>query len=88
MAQVAIREFDAKKMFETFSGNPYHGVLITEISDVEKKISEAHFPTEKYVVKPDQLFGKRGKYGLVGVNLDENGVKNWLQEKYQSQVII
>jgi succinyl-CoA synthetase beta subunit len=25
---------------------------------------------QKWVVKPDQLFGKRGKYGLVGVRLD------------------
>ena len=37
----------------------------------------------KLVVKPDQLFGKRGKYGLVGLNLDLNNVKKWIKENTQ-----
>lgn len=35
------------------------------------------------VVKPDQLFGKRGKYGLVGVNLTPEQVAAWIAERRQ-----
>ncbi|GCB71119.1 hypothetical protein scyTo_0005846 [Scyliorhinus torazame] len=37
--------------------------------------------TERLVVKPDQLIKRRGKLGLVGVNLDLNGVKEWLKPR-------
>uniref|UniRef100_A0A3Q2QHI4 ATP citrate synthase n=1 Tax=Fundulus heteroclitus TaxID=8078 RepID=A0A3Q2QHI4_FUNHE len=35
--------------------------------------------TERLVVKPDQLIKRRGKLGLVGINLDLQGVKEWLK---------
>ncbi|KAG9343972.1 hypothetical protein JZ751_012447 [Albula glossodonta] len=35
--------------------------------------------TERLVVKPDQLIKRRGKLGLVGVNLDLRGVQDWLK---------
>ncbi|XP_017293689.1 ATP-citrate synthase isoform X1 [Kryptolebias marmoratus] len=35
--------------------------------------------TERLVVKPDQLLKRRGKLGLVGINLDLQGVKEWLK---------
>uniref|UniRef100_A0A8P4JWC0 ATP-citrate synthase n=1 Tax=Dicentrarchus labrax TaxID=13489 RepID=A0A8P4JWC0_DICLA len=34
--------------------------------------------TERLVVKPDQLIKRRGKLGLVGINLDLEGVREWL----------
>ncbi|MBN3313790.1 ACLY synthase, partial [Atractosteus spatula] len=37
--------------------------------------------TERLVVKPDQLIKRRGKLGLVGVNLDLQGVKEWLKPR-------
>lgn len=33
------------------------------------------------MVKPDQLIKRRGKLGLVGVNLDVKGVKTWVGER-------
>nr|KAF6308697.1 ATP citrate lyase [Pipistrellus kuhlii] len=35
--------------------------------------------TQNLVVKPDQLIKRRGKLGLVGVNLTLDGVKSWLK---------
>jgi ATP citrate (pro-S)-lyase len=33
------------------------------------------------VVKPDQLIKRRGKLGLLGLNLDWYGVKKWISER-------
>jgi succinyl-CoA synthetase beta subunit len=60
MAQVGIREFDAKKMYFDFIAQPYNAYKITD-SDSICSIEE----NRNYVIKPDMLFGKRGKYGLV-----------------------
>jgi ATP citrate (pro-S)-lyase len=37
--------------------------------------------TDKLVVKPDQLIKRRGKLGLLGINLDWAGVKQWISER-------
>ena len=37
--------------------------------------------TTKLVVKPDMLFGKRGKHDLVGLNLDVSGVEAFIQAR-------
>lgn len=84
MAQIAIREYDAKRMFAEYTHTSYTGVLIAGTSDFP---SEIHVPHDtRFVIKPDQLFGKRGKYGLVGVNLDLEGVKAWWQAKHNTTV--
>lgn len=36
---------------------------------------------QSLVVKPDQLIKRRGKLGLVGVNLSLDGVKSWLKPR-------
>lgn len=36
---------------------------------------------QRLVVKPDQLIKRRGKLGLVGVNLDLHGVREWLKPR-------
>ena len=65
MAQVAIREYDAKKMFSEYSSTSYEGYLIESESDFEIFKEKNRNTEKKWVIKPDQLFGKRGKYGLV-----------------------
>uniref|UniRef100_A0AAQ4RH94 ATP-citrate synthase n=1 Tax=Gasterosteus aculeatus aculeatus TaxID=481459 RepID=A0AAQ4RH94_GASAC len=35
--------------------------------------------TERLVIKPDQLIKRRGKLGLVGINLDLQGVREWFK---------
>uniref|UniRef100_A0A671T382 ATP-citrate synthase n=1 Tax=Sinocyclocheilus anshuiensis TaxID=1608454 RepID=A0A671T382_9TELE len=44
--------------------------------------------TERLVVKPDQLIKRRGKLGLVGVNLDLEGVKEWLQTRLMKETTV
>uniref|UniRef100_A0A7N6ASB5 ATP-citrate synthase n=1 Tax=Anabas testudineus TaxID=64144 RepID=A0A7N6ASB5_ANATE len=44
--------------------------------------------TERLVVKPDQLIKRRGKLGLVGVNLDLSGVKEWLKPRLMRETTV
>ncbi|XP_067088884.1 ATP-citrate synthase isoform X1 [Osmerus mordax] len=44
--------------------------------------------TERLVVKPDQLIKRRGKLGLVGVNLDLNGVRDWLKTRLMRETTV
>ncbi|XP_019361831.1 PREDICTED: ATP-citrate synthase isoform X1 [Gavialis gangeticus] len=44
--------------------------------------------TECLVVKPDQLIKRRGKLGLVGVNLSLNQVKSWLKQRLGQETTI
>lgn len=46
------------------------------------------FLLQRLVVKPDQLIKRRGKLGLVGVNLDLNGVKNWLKPRLNKEATV
>ncbi|MFX0180258.1 MAG: ATP citrate lyase citrate-binding domain-containing protein [Candidatus Hodarchaeota archaeon] len=81
MAQKNIYEYDAKKLLATqlpkyYPEFNYHNklVVIDCDTDLEKAISENPWiQSEKVVVKPDQLFGKRGKANLIllDANCDE-----------------
>jgi hypothetical protein len=64
MSQIPIREYDAKHIVFNHLQIPYHGYLIQSQEDLQQ------VPVGQRVIKPDQLFGKRGKHGLIGVNLD------------------
>ncbi|CAB1431398.1 unnamed protein product [Pleuronectes platessa] len=44
--------------------------------------------TERLVVKPDQLIKRRGKLGLVGVNLDLDGVREWLKSRLMREATV
>uniref|UniRef100_A0A8C7KSN8 ATP-citrate synthase n=1 Tax=Oncorhynchus kisutch TaxID=8019 RepID=A0A8C7KSN8_ONCKI len=44
--------------------------------------------TERLVVKPDQLIKRRGKLGLVGVNLDLKGVREWLKTHLMRETMV
>lgn len=83
MAQVGIREFDGKKMFFEMIGENYQGFFIEKIEDFDRIPDN-----KKYVIKPDMLFGKRGKLGLVGVELSVGEMKKWYQEKNQKPIEI
>uniref|UniRef100_A0A8B9LH70 ATP-citrate synthase n=1 Tax=Astyanax mexicanus TaxID=7994 RepID=A0A8B9LH70_ASTMX len=43
---------------------------------------------QRLVVKPDQLIKRRGKLGLVGVNLDLQGVKEWLRPRLMRETTV
>ena len=40
------------------------------------------------VVKPDQLIKRRGKLGLIQVNIDLNGAREWLADKMNEELEI
>ena len=63
MAQIAIREYDAKRMFAEYSSSSYTGYLVESEEDIIS-FSKNTIDT-RWAIKPDQLFGKRGKYGLL-----------------------
>lgn len=45
-------------------------------------------PLQRLVVKPDQLIKRRGKLGLVGVNLDLDGVRDWLKSRMMKETAV
>ena len=75
MAQVAIREYDAKKMYFESIWKNYSGIQIQEISDLEK-LNE----NTKYVIKPDMLFWKRGKRWLLWIGLSKSECISWFKK--------
>uniref|UniRef100_A0A668TJ32 ATP-citrate synthase n=1 Tax=Oreochromis aureus TaxID=47969 RepID=A0A668TJ32_OREAU len=44
--------------------------------------------TERLVVKPDQLIKRRGKLGLVGINMDLQGVQEWLKDHLMKETTV
>lgn len=43
---------------------------------------------QRLVVKPDQLIKRRGKLGLVGINLDLAGVQEWLRTHLMKETTV
>lgn len=76
MANVWIREFDAKRKFFSFIWQKYSWKKIVEISDFNWISDE-----KKYVIKPDQLFWKRWKLWLLWINFSIEDSKKWFLEK-------
>ena len=99
MAQKAIREYDAKsilakhwdKYFPDFTYS-YETVMVQNGSELkEAAITDAWLNEKPLVAKPDMLFGKRGKNGLVlfrdtkpgDVSLEK--AASWIDEKSSSK---
>jgi len=95
MAQKAIREYDAKsilakhwnKYFPNFE-YPYQTVLVQNGSELQESAKDNSWLNEKpLVAKPDMLFGKRGKNGLVLFRDAKPGdvslakASSWIDEK-------
>jgi len=97
MAQRGIREYDGKKMLANY-WTEYFGkdfkfpgriVLVdpkTKIDDLPKK--HKWLKEEKLVVKPDQLFGKRGKHGLIKANATFEEAKKWIKERMNKETTV
>lgn len=55
--------------------------------DVDRLVAQHPWLKEsKLVVKPDQLIKRRGKLGLIGVDLDWSSVKAWITERIGKDV--
>lgn len=95
MAQKGIREFQAKRFLSNFLvQNPEYGfsysgevaLLTPEVSMKNIISSNAWITTKKLVVKPDMLFGKRGKHGLVLLNATFAEAEKWINERIEKEV--
>ena len=82
MAQRAIREFQAKQLLKKYwteyFGNEIHyqtnSLLVGPETNLDDLAAEHGWLVKQdLVVKPDQLFGKRGKHNLILVNTDFKG---------------
>jgi ATP-citrate lyase beta-subunit len=89
MAQCGIREYLAKSMLARhwdryFEGIPaYHGKVALLGPDTKlDELAEANpwMKNEQMVAKPDMLFGKRGKLGLLKVNASLADLQEWFAE--------
>ena len=86
MSAKAVREYHGKKLIArhvaALSDHRMddRSVLITPDTDV-KTPPESWLTETRLVVKPDQLIKRRGKAGLVGINLDWPGVVQWISER-------
>jgi ATP-citrate lyase beta-subunit len=104
MAQKPIREYDGKKLFKEnwenyFSGlnYPFESVLVTsgdELRELAKKPEYKWLNEKPLVAKPDMLFGKRGKNGLVLFKVNKPGdvtvedAAKWIDEKRSHDVTL
>ncbi|KAJ4961362.1 hypothetical protein NE237_021272 [Protea cynaroides] len=93
MARKKIREYDSKRIlkehFKRLSGADLaiKSAQITESTDLNQLLEkEPWLLTEKLVVKPDMLFGKRGKSGLVALKLDFAEVATFVKERLGKEV--
>jgi len=103
MAQRGIREYDGKrilaKSWEDYFGNDFEydfkSILITPETDLDKIPQEHPWVNEtSLVAKPDMLFGKRGKLGLIFFKKEKAGdvkwedAKEWIKQKMTEDVEI
>lgn len=83
MANLGIREFDAKRIFFESINEKYQGKKIISIDDFKELDA-----TKKYVIKPDELFWKRGKLWLIWVNFSLDETRKWFLEKNNKKIQI
>ena len=104
MAQKPIREYDGKRLFKEnwenyFSGlnYPFESALVTsgdELRELAKKPGYEWLNKKPLVAKPDMLFGKRGKNGLVLFKVNKPGdvtledAAEWIDEKRSHDVTL
>lgn len=94
MAQRGIREYDAKRMVARFlpqftSSLNYDGkvALVTPHTRPSQfKAEHDWIRNSRLVVKPDQLFGKRGKHGLILLDATVEQGQKWIEERMNKEV--
>ncbi|MED6148133.1 ATP-citrate synthase alpha chain protein 1, variant 2 [Stylosanthes scabra] len=93
MARKKIREYDSKRLlkehFKRLSGRDLQikSAQVTSSTDfAELQEKEPWLSSSKLVVKPDMLFGKRGKSGLVALNMDLAQVASFVKERLGTEV--
>merc|ERR1719232_1956356 len=99
MSSKAVREYHGKKLVAKQVGVISEGrhviddrsVLVNSENSCDydlllKKNAWLNDGSCSLVVKPDQLIKRRGKAGLVGMNLSFEEVKEWIEERMQKEI--
>ncbi|KAG0593022.1 hypothetical protein M758_1G291300 [Ceratodon purpureus] len=93
MARKKIREYNSKRIFREHLKRlagievDIKAAQVTKSTDFNKLADEEPWlNSTRLVVKPDMLFGKRGKSGLVALNLDLAGVESFVKERLGKEV--
>jgi len=88
VARKGIREFDGKRILASALPEvDARMALVGPETDLTKMTGERPWLEKtKLVVKPDQLFGKRGKHGLIGLGLDWSEAKAWIAARMDTEV--
>ncbi|KAF2912216.1 hypothetical protein DAI22_11g239300 [Oryza sativa Japonica Group] len=93
MARKKIREYDSKRLLKEHLKRlagidlQFLSAQVTQSTDFTELVNQQPWlSTMKLVVKPDMLFGKRGKSGLVALNLDIAQVKEFVKERLGVEV--
>ncbi|KAG6527522.1 hypothetical protein ZIOFF_009633 [Zingiber officinale] len=93
MARKKIREYDSKRLLKEHLKRHagidlrIRSAQVTEETDFNELANvEPWLSSEKLVVKPDMLFGKRGKSGLVALNLDLAQAAQFVKERLGKEV--
>lgn len=95
MARRKVREYDAKRLLKTHLlklANLHLDILVAQVkadTDYVELLKENPWLAQcKTVVKPDMLFGQRGKHDLVGLNLSFNEAQDFIRERMNRQITI
>lgn len=97
MAQRGIREYEGKKILfdglakymPVFKGKSEKLALVLPGTDPKQLVKDHPWLLkEKLVAKPDQLFGKRGKHGLLCLNKDFKETWAWIAERMNKTVTV
>ncbi|KAJ7568788.1 hypothetical protein O6H91_01G048300 [Diphasiastrum complanatum] len=93
MARKKIREFNSKSLLKQHLKRiagisvDIKSAQVTSDTDFNKLANEEPWlNSTRLVVKPDMLFGKRGKSGLVALNLDLAGVEAFVKDRLGKEV--
>jgi ATP-citrate lyase beta-subunit len=97
MAQKGIREYEGKRILfdglakhiPSFKGWSSKLALVRPDTDPKRLVKDNPWLLkEKLVAKPDQLFGKRGKHGLLSLNKDWKDTWAWISERMNKTVTV
>ena len=93
MSAKAIREAKGKQLLSKYLSAviaPIRQATYATHSTSWEALVEANpwLLTEKLVVKPDQLIKRRGKLGLVLVNVDLEQAKSWIATKAEKEIMV
>jgi ATP citrate (pro-S)-lyase len=93
MARKKIREYDSKRLLKQHLKRlanihlQINSAQVTESTDfVQLTHTDQWISSSRLVVKPDMLFGKRGKSGLVALNLDMAQVADFVKARLGLEV--